>query len=481
MNHSLALPPEKTRPWSALAVLLTGNFVTILDLFIVNVALPSIQRDLSATDTDLQLVVVAYALAYGLCLINGARLGDLFGRRRLFLIGMSIFTLASALCGLAVTPWQLVAARALQGLGAGLLMPQVLASIRVLFEGEARRRAFGTMGAVQGLAATVSQLLGGVLIALNPLGLGWRLVFLINVPLGIAALLAGRQLLPEWRAPVPMRVDVRGALVGALGLALILVPIMEGREYGWPWWSLAGPVLALAVLRYFVHYEKALVLRAGVPVLDMRLFENRAFLSGVGAIFCFYSAISSFFFALTLLLQFGLGYAPLMAGMVFTPSALAFFGASLAGPKLAARHGRGVLLSGVLMFAAGLGLSAITAAAQPENLALLVASLVLNGAGQGLVIPLAFNAILGSVRQEEAGMASGMLSTLQVVGTSVGVAVVGGVIFTMLETLDNAPAANSALIYGRALAVAMFYNIAAAMLGFVLFRAATQTHPNTPA
>lgn len=141
---------ERRHPWRALAVLLTGNFVTILDLFIVNVALPSIQHGLSATDTDLQLVVVAYALAYGLCLINGARLGDLFGRRRLFMAGMGLFTLASALCGLAVTPWQLIAARALQGVGAGVLMPQVLASIRVLFEGEARRRAFGVMGAVQG-------------------------------------------------------------------------------------------------------------------------------------------------------------------------------------------------------------------------------------------------------------------------------------------------------------------------------------------
>jgi MFS family permease len=217
MNAEFALQAEKNRPWRALAVLLTGNFVTILDLFIVNVALPSIQSGLSASDTDLQLIVVAYALAYGLCLINGARLGDLFGRRRLFLAGMGLFTVASALCGAAVTPSQLILARALQGVGAGVLMPQVLASIRVVFEGEARRRAFGIMGAVQGVAASISQLLGGMLITLNPLDLGWRLVFLINVPIGIAALLAGRRALPEWRAPVPTRVDLRGALAGAHG------------------------------------------------------------------------------------------------------------------------------------------------------------------------------------------------------------------------------------------------------------------------
>ncbi|MBC9906701.1 MFS transporter [Achromobacter xylosoxidans] len=474
MNPESTLQAEKNRPWRALAVLLTGNFVTILDLFIVNVALPSIQSGLSASDTDLQLIVVAYALAYGLCLINGARLGDLFGRRRLFLAGMGLFTVASALCGVAVTPWQLILARALQGVGAGVLMPQVLASIRVVFEGEARRRAFGIMGAVQGVAASISQLLGGMLITLNPLDLGWRLVFLINVPIGIAALLAGRRALPEWRAPVPTRVDLRGALAGAAGLALILVPVMEGREHGWPWWSLAGPVLALGVLAYFVRYEKTLARRGGVPVLDMALFANRPFVAGIGAVFFFFSAISSFFFALTLLLQFGLGFAPLAAGAVFTPSALAFFGASLAGPKLAARHGRGALLFGVLVFTVGLALSAVTAAMQPQNLALLVASLVLNGAGQGLVIPLAFNAILGSVQEEQAGMASGMLSTLQVVGTSTGVAVVGGVIFTMLEAAGSLSAGDGASVHGRALAAAMLYNIAAALLSLVLFRLATR-------
>ncbi|WP_454694273.1 MFS transporter [Achromobacter aegrifaciens] len=474
MSPEFALQAEQNRPGRTLAVLLTGNFVTILDLFIVNVALPSIQSGLLASDTDLQLIVVAYALAYGLCLINGARLGDLFGRRRLFLAGMGLFTLASALCGLALTPWQLILARALQGVGAGVLMPQVLASIRVVFEGEARRRAFGIMGAVQGVAASISQLLGGILITLNPLDLGWRLVFLINVPIGIAALAAGRRALPEWRAQVPTRVDLRGALAGAAGLALILVPVMEGREHGWPWWSFAGPVLALGVLAYFVRYEKTLARHGGVPVLDMRLFANRPFVAGIGAVFFFFSAISSFFFALTLLLQFGLGLEPLMAGAVFTPSALAFFGASLAGPKLAARYGRGALLFGVLVFTAGLGLSAITAATQPQNLTLLVASLLLNGAGQGLVIPLAFNAILGSVQEEQAGMASGMLSTLQVVGTSTGVAVVGGVIYTMLESAGNLSAGDGASIYGRALAAAMFYNIAAALLSLVFFGMATR-------
>lgn len=456
-------------PWRALAVLLAGNFVTILDLFIVNVALPSIQHGLRTSDADLQLVVVAYALAYGLCLMNGARLGDLFGRRRLFLSGMGVFTLASALCGMATTPGQLIASRALQGVGAGVLMPQVLASLRVLFDGEARRRAFSIMGAVQGVAATLSQLLGGSLIALNPHGLGWRLVFLINVPIGLVALLAGLRILPEQRAPVPARLDLPGALAGATGLALVLVPVMEGREHGWPWWSFAAPVLAVAVLRYFVHYEKILARSGGVPVLDMGLFANRPFVAGIGAVFCFYSSISSFFFSLTLLLQFGLQLVPFAAGVVFTPSALAFFAGSLAGPKLAARYGHRALLSGVLVFAAGLALSAVTAATQPHDLSLLVTSLVLNGAGQGLVIPLAFNTILGKVRDDHAGMASGALSTLQIIGTSTGVAVVGMLMFSVLGSSNSLSAEDSATVYGHALAIATLYNVVAALCSFVLF------------
>ena len=480
MTHSIATPAAHSSttaqrpPWRALAVLLTGNFVTILDLFIVNVALPSIQGRLSATDADLQLVVVAYAIAYGLCLMNGARLGDLFGRRRLFLIGMAVFTLASALCGLAATPGQLIAARALQGLGAGVLMPQVLASLRVLFEGEARRRAFGIMGAVQGVAASISQLLGGALIASSADGLGWRLVFLINVPIGIAALLAGWRSLPDGRVPVPARLDLHGALAGALGLALILVPVMEGREHGWPWWSIAGPLAAVAVLAWFVRHEKALARRGGVPVLDMRLLANRPFVAGIGAVFFFFSAISSFFFALTLLLQFGLKLPPFAAGAVFTPAALAFFVGSLAGPRLTARFGHRALLAGVLVFTAGLALCAVTAATRPDSLALLIAALVLNGAGQGLAIPLAFNAILGAVSDEQAGMASGALSTLQVVGTSTGVAVVGVLMFTALGDPATAAAAGSAALYGHALALATLYNIMAALGSLALFRLATR-------
>lgn len=456
--------------WLALAILLTGNFVTILDLFIVNVAIPSIQRGLGATLAEVQLVLVVYAATYGVCLLNGARLGDLFGRRRLFLIGMVLFTIASGLCGIATTPALLIGARGLQGLGAAILMPQVLASIRVLFPVESRRRAFGIMGAVQGVAASISQLAGGALIEHGGAA-GWRLVFLINLPIGILAVVAGRFLLTETRAPVADRLDVHGALTGALGLAMLLVPVMEGREYGWPWWSIALPVLSIAVFAHFVSYEKRLRAAGGVPIIDIDLFANRRFVTGVIGVFLFYSSISSFFLSLTLLLQFGLGLAPLAAGWVFTPSAVAFFVGSLTGPKLAHRWGSKALLFGVTVFAAGLALSAYVGHAAVHSLGLMVVSLILNGLGQGLVIPLAFNAILSGVRDDQAGMGSGMLSTMQTVGTATGVTIVGVLLFAFVQHAGGAAPAER---YGQALAWATLYNVAAASVSLLMFRLSTR-------
>jgi len=471
------------RRWRTLAVLVVGNFVTILDLFIVNVALGSIQRDLHASPAQVQLVMVGYSAAYGVLLLNGARLGDLYGRRRVFLIGMGLFTAASTLCGLAPTPAWLIAARALQGAGAALLMPQVFASLRVLFEGGARRRAFGIMGAVQGIAASLSQLAGGFLIEHGPGGLGWRLVFLVNLPIGIAALVAGRLLIIETRAPVAARLDLRGALIGAVALGLLLVPFMEGQDHGWPWWSVAMPLLSIAGFATFGYGEQRLAARGGVPIIDPALFRNSRFVAGAAAIFLFYSAISSFFLSLTLLLQPGLGLSPLMAGLVFTPSAIAFFAGSLLGPRLAGAMGHRALLLGVAVFATGLGLAVVAGATAPDHLRLMILALILNGAGQGLVIPLALHTILSGVREDQAGMGSGIVSTLQIVGTAVGVAIVGVLFFSLLRSAGPVSPPMRARVYGHALALATGYNVGAACLslvGFLLLTRRTQQQPGQP-
>ncbi|MGN6259773.1 MAG: MFS transporter [Ralstonia sp.] len=471
------------RHWPALAALLTGNFVTILDLFIVNVAIPDIRAGLHTSFAEIQLVMVGYSAAYAVFLLNGARLGDLFGRKRMFLAGMALFTLASALCGLATTPWMLIAMRVGQGLGAAILMPQVMASLRVLFDGDARRRAFGTMGAVQGVAASVSQIIGGWLIA-HPLAAdvsGWRAVFLVNVPIGIAALLAARAFVAESRAPVAARLDVHGAVAGAVALAMLLVPIMQGRESGWPWWSWAVPLASLLVFRHFVHVEQALSAAGRVPIIEMALFRNRSFVLGVLAIFLFYTAISSYFLALTILLQFGRGLSALAAGLVFTPAAIAFFTGSLTAPRLAERIGQRALLLGVAIFA--VGMVVLAAMAQlGAGTAWLILPLMLNGFGQGMVIPLSLNTILSGVETAQAGMGAGTVTTMQAVGNAVGVTVVGVLLFSLLGQVDGADgavamdAATHAAHYGHAFALATLYNVGATILSFVLFWRAWRRH-----
>ena len=478
-----AASTSSARRWPALAALLTGNFVTILDLFIVNVAIPDIRTGLHASFAEIPLVMVGYSAAYAVFLLNGARLGDLFGRKRMFLAGMALFTLASALCGLATSAWMLIAMREAQGLGAAILMPQVMATARVLFDGDERRRAFGVMGAVQGAAASLSQLAGGWLIG-HPLAAdigGWRMVFLVNVPIGIAALLAARAFVTESRAPVAARLDVHGALAGAVALGMLLVPIMQGREFGWPWWSWAVPLASLLVFRHFVRYEQALSAAGRVPIIEIALFANRSFVMGVLAIFLIYTAISSYFLALTVLLQFGHGMTALAAGMVFTPAAIAFFTGSLSGPRLAERIGQRALLLGVAIFTVGLTVSA-TVAQAGGPLPLLMVALVLNGFGQGMVLPLSLNTILSGVQASQAGMGAGAVTTMQAVGNAVGVTVVGVLLFSLLghveggSAVDAVDAAAHVARYGHAFALATLYNVGATALAFVLFWRAWRRH-----
>lgn len=459
-------PPVLTarRRWLALATLLTGNFVVILDLFIVHVAVPDMRAGLPASDAQIQLVLAGYAAAYGICLMSGARLGDMYGRRRIFLFGMALFTVASLACGLSPSAGGLIIARIAQGIGAALLLPQVLASIRLLFADADRTRAFAIMGAVQGMAASVSQLLGGWLIEYGPGGLGWRMVFLINLPIGVLALIMGRKVLPE-SASMQGRIDIAGALAGAAGIALMLVPVMLGREQGWPWWSWCLPLASVAVWAAFLRHEHSLARSGGLPMFDVALLHNRPFLAGAFGMFFFYSAISSFFLSLTMLLQGGLHLSPLMAGLVFTPSAVAFFAGSLAGPRLQVYLGERTLFAGLCLFGLGLALAIWVGATRPDSLAWLVVSLVLNGLGQGMAIPAALGMLLDRVADAQAGVASGLVSTLQTLGNSAGVTIVGVVLFTGLAHIPG----TEAWRHGAALAQATSYNVLATLISLVLF------------
>lgn len=330
----------------ALLVLLTGTFVITLDFFIVNVGIPSIQRDLGAGQAMLQLVVAGFGLALAAGLITGGRLGDLYGRRRMFALGLALFTLASLACGLAPTAGFLVGARVAQGAAAALMTPQVLAIVNTVYTGEHRARAFNAYGLAMGFGGVFGQLIGGLLIKADSAGLGWRAVFLINVPVGLVAVPAALRMVPESTAPSGARLDLVGTLLVSTGLVLIVLPLVEGRQEGWPLWTWLCLAAAPVVLAAFAAYQRRI--GGGRALVDLGLFRHRAF--GVGAVIALVGqmAVASFFFVLALYLQLGRGMSALESGLVFLALGLGYFVSSSKAAQVAARLDRQVLAVGAL-------------------------------------------------------------------------------------------------------------------------------------
>jgi EmrB/QacA subfamily drug resistance transporter len=410
--------------------------MVVLDFFIVNVALPSMQSELGASNTAVEWVVAGYALTSAIFVITAGRLGDRFGRRRMFSVGLAVFTVASAACGAAGTPFELVLARLLQGVGAALLTPNVLSLIGVLYSGADRVRALSVYGTVMGLAAVGGQLIGGALIAADPAGLGWRSCFLINLPIGIAALVLAPRAIAESRQSVAPGLDTRGTLLATATLTAIVLPLLEGRQHGWPVWTWVSLALAPLLVAGFVAHQRRLSRRGGSPLVDMTLFRHRSFSAGLVTQLCFWAGQASFFVVLALYLQNGRGLQPLPAGLVFTILAAAYVAASMRAPGLTARHGRGVIGFGALVLACGhaLLLAAVADIGVGGELVVLVPGLILVGAGMGLVLAPLASTIMQSLEPERAGAASGMLTTMQSVGNAIGVAVTGVIFFGALHS-----------------------------------------------
>lgn len=464
---ALLTPAVNSPPWLGLSVLLMAGFVTIFDLFVVNVAIPSMQADLGASFAQIGFIVAGYELAFGVLLITGGRLGDVFGRRRLFVVGMAGFTLASALCGLAPSAGFLIGARILQGLAAALLFPQVYASIRVNFDGDDSRRAFGLLGMTLGLAAIAGQVLGGWLVHANLFGLGWRSIFLINVPIGLLAIASAR-FIPESRTPQSPSLDWAGVALVSVGLTLLLVPLIEGPGQDWPAWSLWMLATATLLLMVFHRQQERRQLVGHLPLVDMRLLAQRRFLLGVLLVLLVYSTSSSFFLCFALLVQTGLGLDPSVAGSIFAPCSVGFVLASLAAPRLVARWGTSAIVAGALVYAVSIGLLIMQVQIAGADLVAvrLIPVLVVVGAGQGFIMTPLLNLVLGFVDEVQAGMASGVISTVQQVGAALGVAVVGILFGTALATGDGAVAQASQ--YVAAFVAGMLYNLVAALLVCIL-------------
>ena len=370
-----------------MAVLMAGTFIFVLDFFIVNVAIPSTQADLHASDSQIQLVVATYAIAISSLLILGGRLGDLFGRRRVFMAGLAIFTASSALCGSAPGIGLLLVGRALQGVGAALFAPQVLSIIGVTFEGDERRRAVTTYGLTMGLAAAGGQLIGGALIALNVLGLDWRTCYLVNVPIGIAALVVTPRAIAESRAEGHERLDFLGAALAGATLVAIVLPLVEGRREGWPAWTFACLGAALPLALAFALRQRRLAATGGSPLVHPALFRERSFTVGVLTSVVFYAGMASFFLVLAVYLQEGCGLSALDSGLVFTALAPGYLVASAGAETLAPRFGRQVLAAGGLIRATALTGLALTVAAigTGGSPLLLVPALAVDGIGMGFL------------------------------------------------------------------------------------------------
>ncbi len=424
----------RTSRWAPLPVILAATFMVVLDFFIVNVALPSMQTRLHASAGSVEWVVAGYSLSSAVLLISCSRLGDRFGRRRLLTLGLAVFTVASAACGAAPSSTALVAARIAQGVGAAMLMPNVLALIGVLYDGSDRLRALSAYGIAMGLAAVSGQLIGGALEALNPAGLGWRTVFLINLPIGVLALIATRALVPESRAPRAGRVDAAGTALATAAVTAIVLPLVEAQAHGWPLWTWLSLAACPLLIGVFVAQQRRLARAGGEPLLSPGLFASRAFTAGLAGQLVFWSGQASFFLVLSLYLQQGRGLDALDSGLVFTILAGAYLATSMRAPALTAVHGRRVLAVGALVLATGQAalLAAVAIVGNDGSVVALAPGLLLVGAGMGLGITPLATLVMSSAPPAHIGSVSGVLATSQNIGSAIGVAAIGAIFYGAL-------------------------------------------------
>jgi EmrB/QacA subfamily drug resistance transporter len=425
--------PATAGPRSPLPVLMCGVFMIILDFFIVNVAMPAIQTGLHAGSSAVEWVVAGYGLTCAVLLIGGGRLGDLYGRRRMFCIGMALFVVASAACGLAPTAAVLVAARLVQGIGAALISPNVLSIIGVAYPGPARIRALTIYGLVMGLAAAGGQLIGGVLIQADILHLGWRMVFLINVPVGVAALAFARRQVTESRGGQAQpggisQLDPGGLLLVTAALTALVLPLVEGTALHWPAWTWASLAATPVLLAAFVAWELRRTRRGRPVLLELALLRSQGLGAGLVTQLAFWCGQASYFLVLALYLQSGRGLDALQAGLLFSVLAAAYLATSMRAPALTLRFGRSLIAVGALTLAAGHGL-VLLAVLAGGSIGWLVPGLVLAGAGMGLTVTPLTTTVLAYARPERAGAVSGVLSTMQQVGGALGVAVTGVIFF----------------------------------------------------
>lgn len=420
----------------ALTIVALAFVMDLLDSTIVNIAIPSIRTNLGASYSAIQWIVAGYSLAFALLLVTGGRMGDVFGYKKLFMIGVGGFTIASLISGIAPNTATLIVSRIVQGSMAALMVPQVMSLMQVMYRPEERGGVNGLFGALGGLAASLGPIVGGLLIKANIAGWDWRPIFLINVPVGVVGLIGAVKYLPNGKSSHPLRLDIFGTFLVVIAMFLLVFPLIQGREYGWPAWTFVLIAASLPFFGVFAWWQKRKERTDGSPLVLPALFKNHSFGVGLGANMVFEMAMIGFFLTFTLVLQIGLGYSAVHAALTGIPTAFGIaVTMAVAGEKLVPKMGRYAMTLGAVVMAAGLALS--TAVMHHYNFGLhswqLIPGLLLVGVGMGFVFGSLFAAVLNGVDARHAGSASGVLNAVQQVGGAIGVALIGVIFFGQLS------------------------------------------------
>ncbi|MFE1287321.1 MFS transporter [Streptomyces sp. NPDC058751] len=419
--------------WAALFVILAAEVMDLIDAVVTNIAGPSMRADLGGNASTLQWLAASYTLSMAVGLVTGGRLGDIHGRRTMFLVGAAGFTVGSLLCAISVSPGMLIGARVVQGLFGAVMLPQGLGMIKEMFPPKESQKAFGMFGPVMGLSAVCGPILAGWLVDADYFGTGWRMIFLINLPLGAAAILGAVRFLPRGRSESKPRLDIPGMILVSLAALLLIFPLVQGREYDWPAWTFVMMGASAVVFAAFALYESRRSRAGQDPLVVPSLFRKRGFSGGMVLGLVFFSAMQGFMLVFNLYTQIGLGYSPLKAGLVMVP----WSGGMIVGFGVAqavVRFGRTVLQAGALVMALGvfgvwLTLDQVGSGVGPWQL---LPSLLVTGIGMGLLMAPFFDIVLASVEQHETGSASGTMTAVQQLGGAFGVAVLGTVFFGLL-------------------------------------------------